>query len=267
MNQRVKRRYGNNFLLRSLRVKLPCYTRERKDTSNDSKTLTVKWWHISFTNSMKKWPQRLIKKWEDCREQEGISMVIFNKKEHWREENAMSGFRTDSIYRNRARTSTEQTRNRNFRAHEGSGDVQQDKRRPFFGEFRPRSLSRNRRPNRYRNTFQSHGRRPMRGRTQRRQDNRTVQRERFPSQNREIDRNYRSRNSTRPMQRNEPVGIQQPERNLEEKIIVPETQVEQPTTAPNARINSQNVERSEGNDNLLFHGQGSNNANINNNNQ
>ena len=107
----------------------------------------------------------------------------------------------------------------------------------------------------------------MRGRTQRRQDNQTRQRERFPSQNIEINRNYRSRNFTRPMQRNEPVGIQQPERNLEENIIVPETQVEQPTTTPDEGINSQNVERSEGNDNFLFHGQDSTNANINNNNQ
>ena len=55
------------------------------------------------------------------------------------------------------------------------------------------------------------------------------------------------------MQRNEPVGIHQPERNLEENIIVPETQVEQPITTPNERINSQNVERSEGNDIFLFH--------------
>ena len=212
--------------------------------------------------------QRLIKKWEeDCKEQEGISMVIFNKKEHWIEENATFGFRTDPVYRNRPRTSTEQTKNRNFRAHEGSGDRQQEERRPFFGEFRPRSLSRNRRPNKYRNTSQSRGRRPMRGRTQRRQDNQTRQRERFPSQNRELDRNYRSRNFTRSMQRNKPVGIQQPERNLEEHIIVPETQVEQPTTTPDEGINSQNVERSEGNDNFLFHGQGSTNANINNNNQ
>ena len=57
------------------------------------------------------------------------------------------------------------------------------------------------------------------------------------------------------MQRNEPVGIQQPERNLEEHIIVPETQVEQPTTTPDEGINGQNAERSEGNDNFLFHGQ------------
>ena len=35
-------------------------------------------------------------------------MVIFNKKEHWIEENAMSGFRTDPVYRNRPRPSTEQ---------------------------------------------------------------------------------------------------------------------------------------------------------------
>ena len=212
--------------------------------------------------------QRLIKKWEeDCKEQEGISMVIFNKKEHWIEENATSGFRTDPVYRNRPRTSTEQTKSRNFRAHEGSGDRQQEERRPFFGEFRPRSLSRNRRPNKYRNTSQSRERRPMRGRTQRRQDNQTRQRERFPLQNRELDRNYRSRNFTRSMQRNEPVGIQQPERNLEEHIIVPETQVEQPTTTPDEGIKSQNVEISKGNDNFLFHGQGSTNANINNNNQ
>ena len=57
MNQRVKRGYGNNFLLRSLKVKLPCCTRDGKDTSNDSKTLSVKWWHISLTNSMKKLPR------------------------------------------------------------------------------------------------------------------------------------------------------------------------------------------------------------------
>ena len=129
--------------------------------------------------------QGLIKKLEeDCKEQEGISMVIFNKKEHWIEENATSGFHTDPVYRNRPGTSTEQTRNRNFRALEGSRDRQQEERRPFFDEFRPRSLSRNRRPNRYRNTSQSRGRRPMRGRTQRRQDNQTRQRERFPSQQR-----------------------------------------------------------------------------------
>ena len=141
--------------------------------------------------------QRLIKKCEeDCKEQESISMVIFNKKEHWIEENAMSGFRTNPVYRSRPRTSTEQTKNRNFRAHEGSGDMQQEEKKPFFGEFQPRSLSRNRRPNRHRNTSQSPGTRPMRGRTQRWQDNRTRQRERFPSQNREIDGNYRSRNFT-----------------------------------------------------------------------
>ena len=94
--------------------------------------------------------QRLIKKCEeDCKEQESISMVIFNKKEHWIEENAMSGFRTNPVYRSRPRTSTEQTKNRNFRAHEGSGDMQQEEKKPFFGEFRPRSLSRNRRPNRH----------------------------------------------------------------------------------------------------------------------
>ena len=52
------------------------------------------------------------------------------------------------------------------------------------------------------------------------------------------------------MQRNEPVGIQQPERNLEENINVPETQFEQATTTPDEGINSQNVERSEGNDNF-----------------
>ena len=211
--------------------------------------------------------QGLIKKWEeDCKEQEGILMVVFNKKEHWIEENAMSGFRTDPVYGSRPRTSTEQTKNRNFRTHERSRDMQQEERRPFFGKFRPRSLSRNRRPNRYRNTFQSRRRRPMRGRTQRRQDNQTRQRERFPSQNREIDGSYRSRNFTRPMQRNKPVGIQQPERNLEENIIVLERQVEQPTTTPNEVINSQNVKRSEGNHNFLFLGQGLTNASMNNNN-
>ena len=80
--------------------------------------------------------QRLIKKWEeDCKEQESISMVIFNKKKHWIEKNAMSGFRTELVYRNRPRTSTEQTKNRIFRAHEGSGDMQQEERRPFLANL------------------------------------------------------------------------------------------------------------------------------------
>ena len=152
MNPRVKRRYGKKLSIEKFKSEIALlHSRSQRYIqrfqSIDSEMVA----HIThrFNEEVS---QRLIKKWEeDCKEQEGISMVISNKKEHWIEENAMSGFRTDPVYRNRPRTSTEQRKNRNFRAHEGSGDMQQEERRPFFGEFRPRSLSRNRFPNRYRN--------------------------------------------------------------------------------------------------------------------
>ena len=231
----------------------------------------------------------LTKQWEkSCKKEEGISIEISREKEDWIREKAVSGFRQENRG-NRLRDNRQQNRiggNRNSGESNSNnqGTVNsREERRPFFGEYRRRSLSRNRGQQRGRgygwNRSQNRGRQQNRGTTPRGNGYRGRFRAR-PQESLHANRNQtvialprsettdrrlgnaRNQADVRLLPRNETVDRNQPNSGQDEALIVPETQQDQLVGGQNGGNINSDIQRGEGNNNnFLFHAQGSTNSN------
>ena len=208
---------------------------------------------------------RIIEQWEEaCRKEESKSIEIYNNKEEdWIDDNVSSGFQNNRTNGSnvkglgKPRGIRNNVTNRNSNAE---NQAAKDQRRPFFGDFRGRSRSGNRRQNRgrgnSRNRPQCQGRQQSRGREANRNNSQQVRLTR---------RNERIRNRTNTTQ--------------EEIVIIPETQEIQVQTNSTSGLHNmdtqsrgteshitENMASDQGDsDNFLYHAQGSTSMNNNNN--
>ena len=238
-------------------------SRAHEDTNKDFKNLDSEMVAHITSKFREEISARIIEQWETaCRKEESKSIEIYNnKQEDWIDGNVLSGFRNDHTNGSNVKVLGKPRRIRNKvnnRNSNAKDQAAEDQRRPFFRDFRGRSRSRNRRQNR--------GRGNSRNRTQRQGRQQSRGREENPDNSQQV----------RPTRRNE--GIRNRKNTTQEEVIIPETQEIQVQTNPNSGLHNMDTQAKEtesritenivsdqgGNDNFLYHAQGSTSTNNNN---
>ena len=202
--------------------------------------------------------QRLTRKWEiDCKEQEEISVEIFeNKKEDWIEEKVTTGFRNDPANKNKELCGGPR------KIREGISNKEEEGR--FFREYgedrsrgnRNQSEGRQDNGRRQRARSQSRGRRPRRNNNNGQRDGSRIQ-QNFVNTRSQAFVNLPARSEA--FDRNNQETVQQ-----QDTVVIPETQTDQVAGKQSGGNANQSMQRGEGNI-FLFHAQGSTNTDPNNN--